>query len=359
MTPAELPASPQALRALGLAAVIDPAAWAEVPSSQDDPAASTPDPSPSSGASPTPSPTPSLAPRPAPRPAPTPYLPPGIDISRYDGSVDMQLVRSAGVRFVYAKATQGSTIDDTWYADHVAAARAGGIAFGSYHFFDYRQDGVAQADHFVDAMAANGALLDSLPPAVDVECLLSMGQSDRRAARTRLRALVDRVYQRTGRIAMIYTSAHMWAHVTGNDLTFGANPLWVACWSCDKPILPRGWNTWTLWQVGPLRVPGITRRFDGDVAAGGDAAVEALRSRQMVVEDDAPLTTGGAVRLQLQGLDGGHVRTSVDHQTWSDWTPRAAAGRGGRGGAPGARPRRGPAPPARGPHCTGGGDRLV
>ena len=29
---------------------------------------------------------------------------------------------------------------------------------------------------------------------------------------------------------MVYTSTHMWDQVMGNDMTFGDNPLWVACW---------------------------------------------------------------------------------------------------------------------------------
>ncbi len=255
-----------------------------------------------------------------------PGRPRGIDISRYDGAVDMQFVRSAGIRFVYTKATQGKSVVDAWYAAHVAAARSTGIAIGSYHFFDYRQSGVAQADHFVDAMAANGALMDALPPVVDVECLQSMGQVQKSSARSRLRALVDRVYQRTGRMVMIYTSRHMWSMVTGNDLTFGDNPLWVACWSCSSPTLPSGWSRWAFWQIGPLQVSGITDKFDGNVAAGSNAAVEALRSRRMVVEGGAALTRGGELDLELQGIDGSHVRTAVDDRPWSDWVPRATAG---------------------------------
>ena len=189
----------------------------------------------------------------------------------------MGLVKAAGVRFVITKATQGTTTVDPWYGEHIAAARGEGIAVGSYHFFDYRRDGVTQADLFVDTMVANGAILDTLPPVVDVECSLSMGQADRVKARSRLRKLVDRVYQRTGRIAMIYTSAHMWGHVTGNDLTFGAHPLWVAYWNkkAESPILPKGWTDWTFWQRGPLEIPGIARRFDGNVAAGTDSTVAA------------------------------------------------------------------------------------
>jgi lysozyme len=252
--------------------------------------------------------------------------PRGIDISKYDGAVDMSLVMAAGVRFVITKATQGATHVDPWYSAHMAAARSVGIAVGSYHFFDYRQGGVRQADNFVDTMAANGALMDTLPPVVDVECSASMGQADRVNARSRLRALVERVYARTGRVVMIYTSAHMWGQVTGNDTTFGGSPLWVAYWSkTDAPILPLGWTRWTFWQYGPKSIPGIARKFDGNVAKGTNTTVEHLRSRPMVVAGDAALSRGGSLPIRIRGLDGTHLRTSTDDQPWSDWIPRASA----------------------------------
>ena len=258
-------------------------------------------------------------------PAP-PDGPPGVDMSKWDGAVDMDLLRAAGIRFVITKATQGATHVDPWYSAHVAEARAVDIAVGSYHFFDYRQSGVRQADHFVDTMAANRALMDTLPPVVDVECSSSMGQADRVQARARLRALVDRVYQRTGRMVMIYTSAHMWGQVTGNDLTFGDNPLWVADWShAGAPTLPRGWSRWAFWQYGPKPIPGIARRFDGNVAHGTEATVERLRSRPMVVAGGADLSRGGSLPIRIRSLDGMSLRTSIDDGSWTDWTERASA----------------------------------
>jgi len=161
---------------------------------------------------------------------------------------------------------------------------------------------------------------------VDVECSASMGQADRVNARSRLRALVERVYARTGRVVMIYTSAHMWGQVTGNDTTFGGNPLWVAYWSkTDAPILPKGWTRWTFWQYGPKSIPGIARKFDGNVANGTNTTVEHLRSRPMVVAGDAALSRGGSLPIRIRGLDGTHLRTSTDDQPWSDWIPRASA----------------------------------
>ena len=102
----------------------------------------TPSPSPSPSPSPTPAPAysgpPTLPPPPTPsrprsrpsgrrpRPVPTPYIPPGIDVSRYQGSLAYPKVASAGIRFVYVKATQGTTIVDPYYAEHSSRAMAQG-----------------------------------------------------------------------------------------------------------------------------------------------------------------------------------------------------------------------------------------
>ncbi|MFN8518150.1 MAG: GH25 family lysozyme [Chloroflexota bacterium] len=118
-----------------------------------------------------------------------PYLPPrlgsvgivthGIDLSLWNERVPFGALRDAGVRFAVIKATQGTTIVDPAYTDHVAAARRQRMHVGAYHFYDYRLGGRAQADHFVDTLVAAGTLRRSLPLVVDVECFAPFGAADR------------------------------------------------------------------------------------------------------------------------------------------------------------------------------------
>jgi lysozyme len=249
----------------------------------------------------------------------------GIDISRYQLKVDLRAARDAGIRFVFTKATQGTGILDPWYERHVAAARSASMPVGSYHFFDYRKDGVAQADWFVKAMRQADADMRVLPPVVDVECLESMGRADRPYVREQLRAFVDRVYKRTGRIVMIYTSMSMWDKVTGGDATFGGHPLWVACWDCTTPRLPAGWSTWTFWQHGPRKLPD-GRKVDGNVFGGSSSALARLTSRPMVVAGGAATTRSGPVALELRGVDGVSIRTTTSASGgWGPWRSRSAA----------------------------------
>ena len=219
-----------------------------------------------------------LEPVPTAHPTPTPYRPLGVDASRWNGHVSWVKVAATGVRFAYVKASQGRSSVDPRYARNLSRARRHGLSVGSYHFYDYRVGGRAQADHFVEVMARHHGLDDALPPAVDVECLDALGPADQSYVRTQLRAFADRVRELTGRSVMIYTGRWAWREVTGDASTFGDLPLWIACWTCPSgPSMPPGWQDWLFWQTGSDVIPGVGR-MGTSVHAGTDADVEALRA---------------------------------------------------------------------------------
>jgi len=58
----------------------------------------------------------------------------GIDISHYQGTPDFPRLKSQGVAFSIAKATQGTTFRDATFASNRAGARNEGIIPGAYHF---------------------------------------------------------------------------------------------------------------------------------------------------------------------------------------------------------------------------------
>lgn len=194
---------------------------------------------------------------------------PGIDLSLWNDDVPFRALRRVGVRFAFIKATQGTSIVDPALRDHLAGARAAGYAVGAYHFYDYRLGGRAQGDHFVDAVVDADFPRRALPMVVDVECFPPFGAADRAFVRRELRAFVGRVYERTGRLPMVYTSWYMWRQVTGSDPSFGRLPLWVACWRCARPALPVGWDDWDVWQIGSIVIDDRGRRVGADIADEG------------------------------------------------------------------------------------------
>src|SRR5436190_10905515 len=59
---------------------------------------------------------------------------PGIDVSHYNGTIDWFQVKDYGIKFVFAKASEGTTFVDDRYAEYRAGTSAAHIRFGAYHF---------------------------------------------------------------------------------------------------------------------------------------------------------------------------------------------------------------------------------
>lgn len=271
--------------------------------------------------SPTPTPTPSPTPEPTPRPTPwpTPKGVKGVDVSHWNGTPDFEDLYSQGMRFTFSKASQGTTFVDDTFRRNTRNARAAGLAAGAYHFFDYRKGGVAQAKHYLATLKATSGLSGLLPLVVDVETLTSLGTPDKALARARLHALLDELYARTGRYPMIYTSRFMWDKVVGGATSFGAYPLWVACWKCDTVYLPRGWSGWDFWQWGQFKTGG--KKLDGNVWRSSGDALTQQKQRQMRLARGAEWTTKRSVEADLRGFDGVHVRYAAADEPFGPWQP--------------------------------------
>ena len=64
---------------------------------------------------------------PKPTPWPTPDGIKGLDVSHWNGYPDFDKLRDQGMRFVFSKASQGTTIRDRTFRQHTKAARAAGL----------------------------------------------------------------------------------------------------------------------------------------------------------------------------------------------------------------------------------------
>src|SRR5690349_2265579 len=59
----------------------------------------------------------------------------GTDVSSYQSaSLNWASLKSNGIAFAWAKATEGLTVNDSDYATFEANAKAAGVLIGSYHF---------------------------------------------------------------------------------------------------------------------------------------------------------------------------------------------------------------------------------
>jgi GH25 family lysozyme M1 (1,4-beta-N-acetylmuramidase) len=108
-----------------------------------------------------------------------------------------------------------------------------------------------------------------LIPVLDLE---QTGGLDPAPLRAWVKAFLQRVYDRTGVRAAIYTSPSFWVNKMANTGWFAANGyqvLWIAHWTdATSPTLPAsnwGGLGWTFWQyTSSGTVPGIEGRVDLD-----------------------------------------------------------------------------------------------
>jgi lysozyme len=216
----------------------------------------------------------------------------GVDVSRFQGSIDWPSVAGSGIRFAFVQASRGSGADctvkpaqcgpDPFFATNRGAAEASGIRVGAYHrafaagatLAEARADAIAESDVF---LAQVGSLQrGELVPVIDVEApFTGMTATSLRAW---VRVWVKRVNKRLGRKPMIYTNATSWA-ATGNTTEFAKAryPLWVAEWGVSHPTVPaanwagRGYSVWQFTSSG--KVPGISGRVDMDRLGKGLAKI--------------------------------------------------------------------------------------
>jgi GH25 family lysozyme M1 (1,4-beta-N-acetylmuramidase) len=207
----------------------------------------------------------------------------GIDVSRFQGTIDWPTVAGSGIGFAFVQASRGSGADctvkpaqcgpDPFFANNRLAAESAGIRVGAYHrafasgatAADARADALAEANIFI---AAVGSLQrGELIPVLDAETPFTGMTST--SLRTWIRVFVKRVTKKLGRKPMIYTNASSWS-ATGNTTEFAKAryPLWVAEWGVSHPSVPannwagRGYSVWQFTSSGS--VAGISGHVDMD-----------------------------------------------------------------------------------------------
>ncbi len=225
-------------------------------------------------------------------PTPSPSYLEGIDVSKWQGSIDWNQVAGAGKKFAMIRASAGSLTTDEWYTTNRAGANAALIPMGAYHYANpdsAPNDALNEANFFLSlATPVRGDLV----PALDVEVTNGLSVPDMQAW---VRTWLERVTAVTGVRPMIYTSPNFWENAMGDTTWFAANgyrTLWVAHWTSDPaPLVPAenwGGNSWTFWQyTSSGSVPGISGRVDLNRYNGLDLSPVLLTSSPI----DPPVPT--------------------------------------------------------------------
>ncbi len=177
----------------------------------------------------------------------------GQDVSSYQGSVNWSAQWSAGSRFAYIKATEGTYYTNASFAQQYNGSYNVGMIRGAYHFA--RPDttsGATQADYFVNHGGGWSKDGRTLPGALDIEYnpygATCYGLSAA-SMRSWITSFSNEYHARTTRWPVLYTTTDWWNTCIGNYNAWANNsPLWIARYSSTVGALPPGYSVYSFWQ---------------------------------------------------------------------------------------------------------------
>jgi lysozyme len=183
----------------------------------------------------------------------------GIDVSHYQGEIDWNAARAAGVDFAYIKASEGSDLRDDRFAANWAGTAAAGIKRGAYHFFSLCTPAREQATNFI-ALVPREA--ESLPHALDLEfggnCA---ARPPRQALLAEVATFIEMVEAHSEKPVMLYLTREFEDQYRVSEAI--DRPLWLR----RVGLAPHyGAHPWVMWQANPKRrVDGIEGSVDWNV----------------------------------------------------------------------------------------------
>jgi lysozyme len=194
----------------------------------------------------------------------------GIDVAKYQGSIDWPSVRAHGVNFAFIKATEGGDRVDSRFAEHWAGAREAGVLRGAYHFYYFCTDAETQGRWFIANVPKERGML---PPVIDLEWNPQSPTCRYRppAAVVRSEALrfMDILEGHYGQRPIIYTDPSFFER---NELVrLAGEEVWLRS-TAAHPTDRYGVAGWTFWQYSATGlIPGVRGPVDLNAFGGSQA----------------------------------------------------------------------------------------
>lgn len=199
--------------------------------------------------------------------APDRYAVHGLDAARYQGRIDWEEARAAGIGFAWLKATEGGDRIDPGYGANAGPARAAGVPVGAYHFYYFCRTAADQAAWFIANVPRRAG---DLPPVLDMEWNHTSPTCRRRpdaaVVRADIREFAEIVTRHYETRPVIYTTPDFYAQ---NDLgSLRGYEFWLRAVSAH-PSERYPAERWTFWQyTGTGLVPGVSGPVDLNAYAG-------------------------------------------------------------------------------------------
>ena len=184
----------------------------------------------------------------------------GIDVSAYQGSINYDLVKQAGIDIVYIKASEGDYLEDPEFRTNYENAKNAGLNIGFYHFVRARneQEAIEEAEFFANVISN-----------AEPNCRLAMdfevfGDLNINEINLVSKTFLEKTQELTGKEMVIYSNTYDAINIF--DSTISNNyPLWVAQYGVSEPSNNGKWNTWIGFQYSDRgNVSGINSNVDLD-----------------------------------------------------------------------------------------------
>ena len=187
----------------------------------------------------------------------------GIDVSNWQGYINYEEVKRAGIEVVYIKASQGSNIKDAYFDINYENAKNNGLKVGFYHFLTATNEYEAEEEARFFASVISGKVPD---------CKLVMDYevfdgSSREDIERISRVFLETVEELTGKEVIIYSDLSNAQNIFNESLS-EEYELWLAYYGDYNELI----NIETSWReyVGVQytdrgRINGISGSVDRDL----------------------------------------------------------------------------------------------
>lgn len=187
----------------------------------------------------------------------------GMDVSNWQGYIDYEAVRNAGIEVVYIKASQGSNIKDAYFDINYENAKQNGVKVGFYHFLTATNEEEAQEEARFFSRVISGKTADC-KLVMDYEVFGGVG---REQINNIARTFLETVEEITNKEIIIYSD------LSNAQNTFDASlaqdyELWLAYYGNYNELInvPTNWKRYIGIQYSDRGiVNGVSGRVDRDL----------------------------------------------------------------------------------------------
>ena len=202
----------------------------------------------------------------------------GIDVSRYQGTINWNRLRNAmidrlPIRFIIIKSTEGDSHVDMKFRDNFYNAKESGFIRGAYHFWSNNSSARRQAYFFLAMVHLEPG---DLPPVLDVEHKPKNISTEefQQNILTWLHIVEDRYHVKP----IIYTY-YKFKDQYLSDSRFDDYPYWIAHYYVHQMEYQGNWKFWQHTDAGKL--PGIKGYVDLNIYNGSFYDLQ-----QLLIQED-------------------------------------------------------------------------